>query len=203
MSAIARLLEHPAIWRGRSVAQRDTVSSGFPALDARLPGGGWPQAALVEILVSHLGGGELQLLLPVLACLSSRAIARWCAWIAPPLEPYAPALAARGLNLDHLLLVRTESAPWACEQALASAACDVVVAWITRPLPLRGVRRLQLAAQKGRSLGFILRPLSTRTLQEPSGAALRLSVEPVPEGARITILKSRGGLAGTWLLNFN
>jgi hypothetical protein len=202
MSAIARLLEHPAIWRGRSVAQKDTIPTGFPALDARLPGGGWPQAALVEILVTHLGGGELQLLLPVLATLTTRPVARWCAWIAPPLEPYAPALAARGLNLGQLLVVRTGIAAWACEQALGSAACDVVLAWITRPLP-RIVRRLQLAAQRGRSLGFILRPATSQALHEPSGAALRLSVEPVAQGARITILRSRGGLQGSWLLNFN
>ncbi len=202
MSAISRLLEHPAIWRGRSAAQKDTVSSGFASLDARLPGGGWPQAALVEILVTHLGGGELQLLLPVLAALTSRPVARWCAWIAPPLEPYAPALAARGLNLGQLLVVRTELAAWACEQALGSAACDVVLAWITQPLP-RIVRRLQLAAQRGRSLGFILRPATAQALREPSGAALRLSVEPVAQGARITILRSRGGLQGPWLLNFN
>jgi len=102
MTAIARLLEHPAIWRGRSVARRDTVPTGYPALDARLPGGGWPQAALVEIMVPHLGGGELQLLLPVLAALSNQPVARWCVWIAPPLEPYAPALAARGLSVGLL-----------------------------------------------------------------------------------------------------
>jgi len=202
MTAIARLLEHPAIWRGRSVARRDTVPTGYPALDARLPGGGWPQAALVEIMVPHLGGGELQLLLPVLAALSNQPVARWCVWIAPPLEPYAPALAARGLNLEHLLVVRTEIAAWACEQALGSAACDVVLAWIARPLP-RIVRRLQLAAQRGRALGFILCPATAQALREPSGAALRLSVEPVEQGARITILRSRGGLQGSWLLNFN
>src|SRR4051812_25452769 len=44
------LLEHPGIWRGTSVARTEVLSSGFPALDERLPSGGWPRSGLIEIL---------------------------------------------------------------------------------------------------------------------------------------------------------
>ena len=63
------LLQHPAIWRGRSAAQMAVVSSGYEALDEALPGGGWPRTGLIEILTSHseagpAGIGELLVLMP-------------------------------------------------------------------------------------------------------------------------------------------
>ena len=146
INVLARLLEHPGIWRGRSLTRIETLSSGFPELDARLAGGGWPKVGLVEILATHLGSGELRLLLPLLAAVTHQPQARWCTWIAPPLTPYAPALAAQGVNLARILVVRapkgTPWAPeWATEQALISGACDVVLTWITQPLKPRIVRR--------------------------------------------------------------
>src|SRR5580692_4479758 len=198
-NVLARLLEHPGIWRGRGLTRIETLSSGFPELDARLVGGGWPKMGLVEILATHLGSGELRLLLPLLAAVTHQPEARWCTWIAPPLTPYAPALAARGVNLSRMLVVRApkERAPeWATEQALISGACDVVLTWITQPLKPRIVRRLQLATQRGRTLAFLLRPWSTRVAQEPSHALLRLGVEPQGSGVLLSILKSRGGATG-------
>lgn len=213
---LARLLEHPALWRGRSAAHSSTVPTGFAALDAALPGGGWPQVGLVEILISRLGVGELYLILPALASLTQRIEARWCAWIAArepfaemgeegkgsegsrarsPLEPFAPALAAHGLNLSRVLVARTESPLWACEQALRSGACDAAVAWMQR-VPVRALRRLQLAAERGRTVTFLFRGLSTRAVCEPSAAVLRITVQPIREGARISILKSRGSPRG-------
>ena len=91
---IARILEHPAIWRGRSAARLETLPSGFAALDEALPGGGWPRSGLIEILIARFGSGELSLLLPALAALTRSASARWCVWVAPPLMPFAPALIA-------------------------------------------------------------------------------------------------------------
>jgi protein ImuA len=201
---LARLLEHPGIWRGRSFTRVETLSTGFSELDARL-GGGWPKVGLVEILATHLGSGELQLLLPLLARVTQRPQARWCTLIAPPLNPYAPALAARGVNLARMLVVRTSKGPqrapeWATEQALISGACDVVLTWITQPLKPRIVRRLQLATQRGRTLAFLLRPWSSRVAQEPSHALLRLGIEPDHDGVRLSILKSRGGVTGQWWL---
>src|SRR5579871_1445715 len=133
-SELARLLEHPAIWRGTRVARTDVLSSGFEALDARLPGGGWPRSGLIEILVSRFGVGELTLLLPALAALSRLPMARWCVWVAPPLEPFAPSLAVQGVVLERVLVVRgTDEAPWAFEQSLGSGACDIVMAWVKKP----------------------------------------------------------------------
>ena len=123
------LLEHPAIWRGRSVARVDAMSTGFASLDQALPGRGWPRAGLIEILVSRLGVGELYLLLPVLATLTNRPSARWCAWIAPPFEPFAPALTAHGIALEHVFITRGDSPLWAFEQSLRSGACDAVLGW--------------------------------------------------------------------------
>lgn len=190
---LARLLEHPAIWRGRSSAQHSTIASGFAALDAALPGGGWPRAGLVEILTPQFGVGELRLLVPALALLTQRPPPRWVAWIAPPFEPYAPALAAQGLALDRQLVVRTETALWAMEQALGCGACDVTLAW-TRRAASRSLRRLQLATERGRTLGVLFRAL--RSAREASPAMLRLAVEPLHEGVRVTLLKSRGGARG-------
>ena len=207
---LTRLLEHPGIWRGRGLTRIETLSSGFPELDARLVGGGWPKMGLVEILATHLGSGELRLLLPLLAAVTHQPEARWCTWIAPPLTPYAPALAARGVNLSRMLVVRApkERAPeWATEQALISGACDVVLTWITQPLKPRIVRRLQLATQRGRTLAFLLRPWSSRVAQEPSHALLRLGIEPQSRGnhrgVRLSILKSRGGAPAEWWMDLD
>jgi len=207
---LARLLEHPALWRGRSAARSGVVPTGFAALDASLPGNGWPQVGLVEILTPRLGVGELYLLLPALALLTRQPAARWCAWVAPPFEPFAPALAAHGVRLSRVLVVRAARAPgsesneraepaarpgrplWACEQALRSGACEAVLAWL-QSVQSRALRRLQLATERGRTLGFLFRTLSSVTLREPTHAVLRIAVEPQAAGVRVRLLKSRGG----------
>ena len=219
---LGQLLAHPAIWRGRSVAQVETVPTGFAALDCALPGQGWPRAGLIEILVSRLGVGELPLLLPALAALTRRPSARWCAWISPPFEPYAPTLVAHGVALDRVFVTRGESPEWAFEQALSSGACEVVLGWAGKSpvasrltgkddrsararthkgLRARDIRRLQLAAEKGRALGVLFRP--RRAASESSSAVLRVTVEPAEQGARVTLLKSRGGQRGSIDLTWN
>ena len=76
-SELARLLEHPAIWRGRSAARTEAVSTGFDTLDECLPGRGWPRSGLTEILVPRFGVGELSLLLPARPV---NPLRRFCAW---------------------------------------------------------------------------------------------------------------------------
>jgi hypothetical protein len=190
---LARLLEHPAIWRGRSAAHPRGLPTGFAALDAYLPGYGWPRTGLIEILVSRFGSGELYLLLPALAALTRARCARWCVWVAPPLMPFAPALASQGVALDRVAVVSGARPLWALEQALRSGACDVALAWARQP-KAREIRRLQLAAERGRTLGVLFRP--RRAARETSPAVLRLALEPLAAGVRITLLKGRGAWRG-------
>jgi hypothetical protein len=185
------LQQRTDIWRGsvRSAALPSGVASGFPALDAELPGGGWPEGALSEILCD--GPGAFALTLPALAR-QSRA-GRWLVLVAPPYVPYAPALAARGVDLARLLLVCPEDEAgvlWAAEQGLRSGVCGAVLAW-AEPHQTAVLRRLQLAAEAGASLAFLFR--TEAAADRPSPAALRLRVRSAARGLEVRILKRRGG----------
>ncbi|MBI2290206.1 MAG: SOS cell division inhibitor SulA, partial [Betaproteobacteria bacterium] len=109
MNALSEILAHPAIWRGnRPVAVNSpSLPTGFPALDAALPGGGWPTSALTEILPQHEGICELRILGHALSRLTAQG--RFLVWIAPPYLPYAPALRSAGIDLARLIIVRTRS----------------------------------------------------------------------------------------------
>jgi len=53
--------ESQAIWRATEIGQADqsVVSSGFPALDAQLPGGGWRLRVGIFIKASDIRSGSL------------------------------------------------------------------------------------------------------------------------------------------------
>jgi protein ImuA len=192
--ALAELLRHPALWRGADADPPETLPTGFHALDARLPGGGWPLFTLIELLVPATGIGEIRLLLPALRSLTAAGTElRWVAWLAPPHLPYAPALADAGLDPARMLVIRPRvgiDRLWAMEQALRSGACAAVLGWTGEARdPM--LRRLKLAAEEGRTSAFLLRPCAHRN--EHSPAALRLALSARDYGLDVEILKSRGG----------
>ena len=199
-SPLDKLLENPRLWRGHSHAHSAPgISSGYEALDRHLPGSGWPQCCLTEILVEHYGVGELRLLMPALAELSTGdksadyADPGWIAWVAPPFQPYPPALQQWGIDVSRVLIVRPKSdneVLWSAEQALSSGTCAAVLLW-PDALDDQAGRRLQLAAEKGNSWAIAFRPPAAR--RQPSAAALRIELQSSAEGTRLAILKSRGG----------
>ena len=150
------------------------------------------RSALTEILSEVEGIGALRLVLPALARLSQAE--RWLAWIAPPHLPYAPALAAHGVDLARVLIIGPLARPperfWVLEQSLRAGACSAVLAWWSR-VDWRGLRRLQLAAEAGQSCGLLFRPLAA--CRETSPAALRLVLEPSGLRTAVRIIKRRGG----------
>ena len=196
MSLQQLLDDRQDLWRGRAVspATAQGVPTGFAALDALLPWRGWPPGALSEILEGR-PGGAFGLVQPILARLSAEA--RWLLLIAPPFLPYAPALAASGLDLSRLAVVEAgDRIAWATEQGLRSGACSAVLAWGGR-WESSALRRLQLAAQTGGAVALLFR--GEVAAREHSPAALRLQVRPSPDGGEVTVLKQRGGRAGAVL----
>lgn len=191
--AMQALLRHPAIWRGSgcSAVALPSIPSGHAALDAALPGGGWPVGTLTEILPQHEGIGEVRILGPALARLSQAG--RWLVWIAPPYLPYAPALTAAGIDLARLIIVKTQNrrdAFWALEQALRSNACGAVLGWM-EPVPYPELRRLQLAGEGTNTLAILFRPPWAVNASSP--AALRISLQTAAGNLAATIVKRRGG----------
>lgn len=195
--ALARVLRHPAVWRGRAPALETgpVLATGEPALDRVLPGGGWPLGGLTELLHGGDGMGELGPLMPALASLTRAG--HLGVWVAPPHIPYAPALAGAGLVLSRLLWVAPvtpEDALWAAEQALAEARGGAVLVWADDAGD-RALRRLQLAAEKGGAFGVVLR--HARHGAQPSPAVLRAEVVTGAGGPALRILKCRGPLPAT------
>lgn len=195
--ALASLLEDRQVWRGRAASVPIAEQpSGWPALDAALPGGGWPAAALTEILLPADGVGELQLLLPTLARLTQAQASVMV--IAPPYVPCVAGWEALGVAMARVDIVTAgpRDALWATEQCLRSGSCAAVLAWPAQADD-RALRRLQVAAASGNALGFVFR--DRRHAAQASPAALRLELETRP-ALQLRIRKCRGGQAPAYPL---
>ena len=192
--AIEALLDHPGIWRGDRHAQvAPGIPTGYPELDALLPGGGWALGALTEVVLQHHGIGELSLFVPALGRLS--AAGEWIAFVTPPHLPYPPALADCGIDLRQFLLIRAGSAQdrlWAAEQALRAGSCAAVLFWPPDDTDERSLRRLQLAAEEGRTLGVLFVRDRRRARTSPAALRLRLEAESA-ERLRVHLVKRRAG----------
>lgn len=176
------------------VAPPAIESTGFAELDAALPQGGWQSGTLVELMPAHIGIGELSFLMPALARITHGE--RYVALVSPPYIPFAPALNNHGVRLEHLLIIRAEKntdALWAIEQTLRCKSFGAVLGW-PESIRDRDVRRLQLAAEAGRSTGFIYRP--PYAVREASPAAVRMRLQANDQGLSIDILKCRGSRSG-------
>jgi len=200
------------IWRGDGVSLPPLpgLPSGFTALDAVLPGGGWPVGAISELFPEHEGIGEVSLLLPALSRLAQAG--RAVAWVVPALRPgatrkrglkhtqrpsparipCAPALAAAGLALDKLLLIEPPSAPdalWALRQIIASRAFGAVIGWLGA-VDAHSLRRLQIAAEGSPTAVLLFRPVALA--HQASPAALKLRLTPQRQGLAVCVIKRRG-----------
>jgi len=192
MIPLEQILQRQAVWRGGAPAAAavPAAPTGFVALDAELPGGGWPAGGLAELLCSTEGIGELQIVLPALAALTEAG--HRVAWLAPPYLPYAPALRSAGVRLDCLTVVRApgrRDALWAAEQALRSGAFHALLLWLPRA-SYAELRRLAVAAQGGAGFALAFRP--PEAAGETSPAVLRLALEAGERQLAVRILKRRG-----------
>ncbi|MFZ6732221.1 translesion DNA synthesis-associated protein ImuA [Undibacterium sp. Ji42W] len=181
---------HSALWRASQLArgQGGYLPSGYAELNNELPGHGWPQGQLTEILLAQIGTAELSLLKPALSQLDGRPIVL----LTPPYIPQALAFACTGLQSSQLIWIRCQKhidALWAAEQVLRNSSCGALLFW-TSSIRSEALRRLHLAAQSSETLFFLMRDM--RAAQQASPAPLRLSVQTSQYGLELGILKRRG-----------
>ncbi len=183
------------VWRASEFGTHGLVvhDSGFPRLDAELPGAGWPVGMLTELITRQAGIGELRLLVPVIRKLTQAG--KVVILLAPPLIPYAPALTSFGIDLDYLIIIQASNAAdrlWAVEQTLKSASFGALLAWLPqRRTRSEHLRRMRLAAQIANGPVFLFRDLDAQFDMSP--APLRLLLLPRPdEQISVQILKRRG-----------
>jgi protein ImuA len=183
--------------------RRASIPLGIPGLAACLPEGGLPAGALVELLAADPGGGAwtLALLLAeqVRGYHKALVVEDAHGWF------YPPAASRLGVDLGKCIVVRPVSSrdgAAAIRQALHCPAVGAALGWFARLDPSEG-RRLQLAAERGGGVGFLLRPATA--VRTPSFAALRLLVHPVPapDFARrvgVDFVRCRGAAGGQSLV---
>ena len=183
-----------AVWPGHGQASAPVrvLSSGHAALDAALPGGGWPAGSLTEILQVQAGQGEWRLLGPVLSRTASAQSP--VLLVNPPHEPGLLGLQSWRIPADSIQWAEAHTHSdrlWVIDQALKADCFSAILAWLPHT-PTQVVRRLQAVAAHHGGLFFGFRGLQAAEL--PSAAPLRLSLHlgPCPHPLQVRLLKRRG-----------
>lgn len=130
-------------------------------------------------------------------------------WIAPAHIPELPMLRGlpRGVG-ERLHLFRPDGETdllWCIEEALRAAPVSLVIAEPAKPMSLTAGRRLQLAAEAGRTTGLLL----IRQDAGSNATETRWKCEPLASTAADSTLhqwdlnKNKKGTTGSWVLNWN
>jgi len=184
------------------------VPSGWEALDAVLPQGGFPRGGVTEVLGGP-GSGKCSL---VVRCMveAARRNER-VAFVSARGPLYAPALARAGMPAGGLLQVcprEPQRVAWAAEQLVRSGAFALVALDATPLISDVSFRRLLGACRgSGGALVVVLEP-NPALAGIPRTPALRLGVRRLPRAlappgrrsslpcTQVTVLHARGAPAG-------
>ena len=186
------------------------LSFGIPELDAILPDGGLLRGCVVELCAA--GEGALGTSLGLAACAQAQAKAKahsgrtpWCAFIDPSGTLYGPGVAAAGVELSRLLVVRPPPAALSrvALRLAESAAFAVVVVDLTGVVGERVqvslgtwprvVRRLAMAIEgTGHSVLLLTRQADRRPLPLPVAQRLEVS-RPSAEKLLVRLAKDQRG----------
>lgn len=194
---------------GGSAGGGPPIALGWAEIDAALQGGLAP-AAVHEVFGPAAHGFALRLL--------SR-LAGPVLWVHPRRQAavlYGPGLARALPELpDRLIIARAATQAeglWTAEEGLRSGALAAVVLNPAQPVGLTESRRLQLAAERGRTLALLIggeaeevpttglppSAVTTRWSVVPSPARLPADAGPARSRWRVHLLRRRGGGAGAW-----
>lgn len=179
LAALRRQLAVDAVFD----TERRVLRLGAATIDAALPWEGLPCGALHEIRGQAMDGAATGFCAALLARFSAGA--QSVLWVCENDDLYAPGLAALGLPLDRLIVVRARRSIeilWTLEEALRCRGLGAVLGEI-RDIPTAAGRRLQLAARRSGVTALLLRqqteapPLTTAVTRWQVVAARSPSTE--------------------------
>ncbi|KWT98061.1 MULTISPECIES: translesion DNA synthesis-associated protein ImuA [unclassified Variovorax] len=182
-----------ALWRGDQLGSPVTkvVPTGFAALDAELPGGGWPARSLTELLQAQPTVLEWRLLAPAMRQVV--ADGKDIVIVGPPKAPHLPGLRDEGIDERRMVWIQAATPAerlWVTEQLVKANAAGMLVAWLPQARQEQ-IRRLQVCAQGCDSPVVLCRPAAAQ--HEPSAAPLRLQVSyGVDWELQVHLLKRKG-----------
>jgi len=205
-TTVQELKARLAVFGDRAPAGAGALGFGIPAIDATLPGHGLARHALHEIAGAD---GDASAAGFATALLARLAVDGPVLWIARRPDLSAAGLAELGLEPARLLVVnapRRADALWAFEEALRNPALAGAVAEID-DVDLTQSRRLQLAAEAGRTTALLLRPPGELALASAARTRWHVSAEPAgtaapDDGAArrwlLRLARAQGGGPGEW-----
>lgn len=192
-----------AISTSPAMDSADMFSTGTHVVDEWLPGGGLKRGWICEWIAGHDASGASSLAMIAAASTISKnptsesSKTENVASVSPRLPHSGPVIVidpagtfhaagaiACGISPQRIVVCRCPTradAVWAIDQALRCGSVAAVWAVLPWNLNDRDARRLQLAAETGRTPGLFVVPASTGV--RPSFAAVRLHVTSVPVDA--------------------
>jgi protein ImuA len=180
-----RSLEHATF-----ESRQQCVSSLFSNMDAWLPQAGFVLGSFVEILQDTHGVGSYAFALRVARAVKDSKPT----WAVLDTEAtFNPSVAkAYGWDARKLILVRAapQDGGWCFAQLLRSKDIGACF-WSSSSMDNMVFRRLQLAAERGGGLAFVIRPIAA--LRKPCWGSLRLHVVSCSSNKiRLRLLHARG-----------
>jgi protein ImuA len=173
--------------------------TGWPAVDAVLPGGGLLEGALHEIHAPDpADGAAMGFATRLIGRFQARMLGQAVLWTSCRADLFAPGLHTAGVDPARLLIARCRDSDellFTFEEGLKSKALSAVFGEIGE-LDFALSRRLQLAAAETGTTLVLLRP--ARFGGEPSAAVTRWRAVSTPGGWTLTLFRCRNGRPGHW-----
>lgn len=193
---LEQLLRRGDIWRGHSghFSEQPTWDTGHPTLNQALLNQGWPVRQLTEVCQAHRQHCEWLLLAPAVRAASQKA--QTIVLVNPPARPFAPGLAAQGIDIGQLWWLSAGNKTdfvTSMVTLLKTAYPAIVVGWEPHPmLRYSELRKVQLAAAESAGLCLLFRGAYAQ--QQNSPASLRLYTQLNSEHLQVIVSKQRGKL---------
>lgn len=173
--------------------------TGWPSVDAGLPGGGLLEGALHEIHAPDpADGAAMGFAARLIARFQARAPEHAALWTSCRADLFPPGLATLGIDPGRLLLARCQTSSdvqYTIEEGMKSRSLSAVFGEMGE-IGFAVSRRLQLAAAETGTTLVLLRP--ARFGGDPSAAVTRWRAESRPGGWSLTLFRCRNGRPGYW-----